>query len=229
MARRCPNWSHMRALLGAMTAALMGAAIAWCGNLEVSTGFLPGPRSDAHSPEAGATAWGYRSLWSRLGNEAARRAYRSSPRFSRPLVARRAMQYSVELVVFHPAMDQDSDSPDARPTSVCDLTGWSAPGLDFGQFVPRNLERIAGVIRERLAENLSLVPEADVSVAAGEAQSLDPRRIDRPVVAREKIAQGCAVTLERFAGCLVEEPATSDLYRQLAPLVLKPAPKSSEP
>ncbi|MBL0161485.1 MAG: hypothetical protein IPP47_31105 [Bryobacterales bacterium] len=50
----------MREILGAATAALLGAAIAWPGSLQVSTGFLIGLRHDPHAfyvRNSSAAAW----------------------------------------------------------------------------------------------------------------------------------------------------------------------------
>ena len=200
----------MRALYRALTVALTGAAMARCGNLEVTTGFLLSPRNDDHS------------FCVRTSTAPARQNTSSTPAFRNGVQGR--------LSDRHALLDPAAD--------------WSASGWDFGQFVPRNLESIAGAIRERfqarpadfvlpvvisarnrLTENLRLVREADVIVVEGEARSF----ADRTVVVREKTSYGCALALERFAGCLVEAADSSSLYRQLAPLVFKPAPKSSEP
>jgi hypothetical protein len=300
----------MRAIVGAMASALLGTAVAWCGSLEVSTGYLIGPRYDPHAfyvrTSAGA-AWQKTSSSAEFRKQAQGRLLGvtltpaqtdleplavhglqlvrlalQSPSGSlfapdgslRPqerdrlhllLDAASAQGIAVELVFFDPAVDQDFDSPDAMLAAVSNLTDWligenhrnvlldpaadwSAPGWDFDHFVPQNLERIAALIRQRfqakrtdyalpvvitssnrLAENSSLVQEADVIVARGEALALDPRRVERPVLVREKSAQGCALALERFAGCLVEEDAGGGLYRRLAPLVLKSVLKSPKP
>lgn len=292
----------MRALPGAMLSALLGSAIAWCGGLEVSTGFMLGPRYDAHAfysrtsitaawQKTCSTAEFRKAVQGRLlgvtfgpalaameplavhGLRLVRVALQSpfaslfAPDGSLREPERERLQLlldsaagqgvAVELVFFDPAVDQDFDSPDAMLAAVRNLTDWlidgnhrnvlldpaadwSASGWDFDHFVPQNLERIATLIRERfqvkrtdfalpivitasnrLAEDSRLVREADVIVAQGEALSLNPRRVERPVVVREKTAQGCAAALERFAGCLLDESAGSGIYRELAPLVLK--------
>jgi hypothetical protein len=73
---------------------------------------------------------------------------------------------AIELVLFHPAQDQNFDSPEAILDAVRLLTDWlidnnyrhvllnpaadwTCPGWDFDSFVPQNLERIAARIRER--------------------------------------------------------------------------------
>lgn len=305
-----PNWSPMRAVLRALELAFLGATIAWCGSLEVSTGFLIGPRYDPHSfyvrTSAGA-AWQKtcssaefrKEIQGRLlgvtfapaqtameplaahGLQLVRLALQSpsaslfapdgslltpeSERLHLLLNAASDQGVAVELVFFDPARDQDFDSPDAILAGVRNLTDWlidrnhrnvlldpaadwSAPGWDFGNFVPQNLERIAALIRERfqakrtdfalpvvitssnrLTADSRLVREADVIVAHGEALSMDPRLVERPVLVREKLAQGCVLALERFAGCLVEEAASGALYRQMAPMVLKSVLKSAKP
>lgn len=301
----------MRALLCAAAALLLGGAAAFAGGLEVSTGFLIGPRYDPRSfyvRSSSGLPWQKSCSSAEFRKQAQGRLLGVALELQRTAIAPLASHglqlvrlplqspagtlfapdgslhqaasetldallgsaaaegVAVELVLFDPHYDQDFHSPDAMLAAAANLTDWlierdhrnvlldpaadwSAPGWDFGHFVPQNLPRFATVIRQRflashtdyalpivitssnrLAENSPLVEEADVIMAHGEALSLDPRRVDRPVLVRESTAQGCAAALERYAGCLVVDASNpGGLYRRLAPLVLKSTLKLPNP
>ncbi|MGJ5817431.1 hypothetical protein [Paludibaculum fermentans] len=117
---------------------------------------------------------------------------------------------------------------------------WSGHGWDFDSFVPNHLERISEAIRERfqvrhtdyalpialsarnrIAEGSRLVQDADVIIAQGDALSMDPRRVERPVLVEEADAGACAAALERFSGCLLQSLPDAGTLRAVGPLMLK--------
>lgn len=117
---------------------------------------------------------------------------------------------------------------------------WSAEGWDFDSWVPNHLEQVADAIRERflarrtdfalpiaisartrLTADSRLIQDADVIVARGDALSLDPRRVERPVLAVGVDAGACASLLRRFAGCLLESLPDEGTLRTVGPIMLK--------
>lgn len=194
----------------ALVLPLLAAAVRG-GELEVSTGYLIGPKHDAHSiyirssagapwQKAGSTPEFRKSFWGRLlgvtfqpssptlesvagaGLQLVRLSLQSAgassfsadgsipgaekERLGAILSSAAAQGIAIEMVLFHPAQDQNFDSPDAILAAVRHLTDWlidrnyrhvllnpaadwTCPGWDFDAFVPQNLERIAATIRDR--------------------------------------------------------------------------------
>ena len=79
---------------------------------------------------------------------------------------------------------------------------WTAPGWDFGSWIPLHFEELAEAVRARfqaeragytapvaltapvrLPEDAPLIRAADLLLLSGEALALDPRKIERPAVA----------------------------------------------
>lgn len=164
---------------------------------------------------------------------------------------------AVELVLFHPDQDENFDSPEAIVASAQRLTDWlidenyrhvlinpshlwQAPGWDYDHFVPQNLDRIAGAIRERFqwrrtgfalpialsapmhsVLNPKIVEHSDVLIAAGEGAPMDPRSVERPILVEHADPRSCAAAFARFAGCLVSQPVAKAVLSPLGSLVLK--------
>jgi hypothetical protein len=187
------------------------AAPGFGAELEVSTGFLIGPKYDSRSiyirtsaaeqwQKSGSTPEFRKSFWGRLlgvtlqasdpplervagaGLQLVRLNLQSpdssafAPDGSLPAAEKQrlgailsetaAQGIAIELVLFHPAQDQNFDSPEAILDAVRLLTDWlidsnyrhvllnpaadwTCPGWDFDSFIPHNLERIANGIRDR--------------------------------------------------------------------------------
>jgi hypothetical protein len=146
----------------------------------------------------------------------------------------------VELILFDPARDEEFFSPDSILDAARNLTDWlideghrnvllnfaadwTAPGWDFGNWIPLHFEQLAETVRTRfqdkragytapialsvpvrLREDAPLIGAADLLLLSGEAVSLDVRKIERPAVVSD--TGHCGQMVTRLAGCKVESP-----------------------
>jgi len=173
----------MREILCAATAALLGAAIAWPGSLQVSTGFLIGPR---HDPHAFSVRNSSAAAWQKTGSTA---EFRKAAQGRLLGVTVTAAQADLQPLALHGLR----------------LVRVALQPTSGSLFAPN------GALRP--AETAHLHALLDAASAHGEALTLDPRSVERPILVREKTAHGC----------------TAALYRQLAPLVLKPVLRPPKP
>lgn len=117
---------------------------------------------------------------------------------------------------------------------------WSGSGWDFDSWVPNHIEQIADTIRDefrirhtdyalpialswrtRISADSRLVMDADVIVARGDALSLNPKLVERPVLMESEDAGACAAMLGRYSGCLLEGLPDEDTLRAVGPVMLK--------
>lgn len=153
------------------------------------------------------------------------------------LAAADAAGLVVELVLFHPARDEEFFSTEAIVEAARNVAGWliaenrrnvilnfagdwTAPGWDFGSWIPLHFEELAEAVRARfqaeragytapvaltapvrLPEDAPLIRAADLLLLSGEALALDPRKIERPAVAVG--AEACPQGFARLSGCVL--------------------------
>jgi len=182
---------------------------------------------------------------------------RALPELRRKLMAADEAGLIVELVLFHPARDEEFHSPEAIVDAARNLTDWliehehrnvllnfagdwTAPGWDFGNWIPLHFEQLAETVRERfqhkragytapialsvpvrLREDAPLIGAADLLLVSGEALELDLRKIDRPAVTSDPGA--CAQAFARLAGCTMSTPEQVGL---LTPLLFAKPPRA---
>lgn len=161
----------------------------------------------------------------------------------------------VELVLFDPARDEEFFTPGAIVDAACNLADWlieedhrnvilnfagdwTAPGWDFGNWIPLHFEQLAESVRDRfqqqragytapialsvsvrLPEDAALIDAADLLLLSGDALALDSRKIERPAVVAGP--EGCVHGLARMAGCLLDN--TGEAGPVAAQLFAKPA------
>lgn len=160
----------------------------------------------------------------------------------------------VELILFDPARDEEFFSPDSILDAASNLTDWlidenhrnvlvnfaadwTAPGWDFGNWIPLHFEQLAETVRMRfqdkragytapialsvpvrLREDAPLIDAADLLLISGEALALDLRKIERPAVVVETGRCGRIVT--HAAGCMLE--SSGDASQAVSLLFSKP-------
>jgi hypothetical protein len=181
---------------------------------------------------------------------------RAMPDLSRKIAAANDAGLVVELVLFHPSRDQEFFTPDSIVDAARNLTDWlienehrnvllnfagdwTAPGWDFGNWIPLHFEQLAETVRGRfqekragytapialsvpvrLREDAPLIGAADLLLVSGEALDLDLRKIERPAVTIDPGA--CAQAFARLAGCAMNTP---EEFGQLTPLLFSKPPR----
>jgi hypothetical protein len=164
---------------------------------------------------------------------------------------------AVELVLFDPARDEEFFSTDSILDAARNLTDWliredhrnvilnfagdwTAPGWDFGNWIPLHFEQLADCVRTRfhdqragytppialsvsvrMPEDAALINAADLLFLSGEALALDPRKIERPAVVAG--SQACALGFSRLAGCVLAEAGDA---APIAPLLFSKPPRA---
>ena len=191
----------MREILGAVTAALLGAAIAWPGSLQVSTGFLNGLRHDPHA------------FYVRNSSAAAWQKTGSTAEFRKDAQGRLL------------GVTVTSAQADLQPLALhgLQLVRIALQSTSGNLFAPNGALRPAETARLH-----ALLDAASAHGAAVELVLFDPavdQDFDSPGAMLAAVRHLTDWLIDQNHRNVLLDPAAG-LYRQLAPLVLKPVLRS---